>query len=69
MWELSENELSSVSDKSETELYNEDISKKTEIEYIIDSEVSSDGEDIYLLNNLGSYHRKTIGTMSNNRND
>ncbi|XP_057320657.1 uncharacterized protein LOC130664652 [Microplitis mediator] len=66
VWELSENELSSASDKSERELYNEDISKKTEIEYIIDSEVSSDGEDIYLLNNLGSYHRKTIGTMSNN---
>lgn len=64
VWELSENESSNMSNKSETELFSEEILKKTQIEYIIDSEVSSDGEDIFMLNNLGAYHRKTTGTMS-----
>ncbi|CAG5089196.1 Protein of unknown function [Cotesia congregata] len=63
VWELSENESLNMSNKSETELFSEEILKKTQIEYMIDSEVSSDGEDIFMLNNLGAYHRKTTGTM------
>lgn len=67
MQELSEDETFAMSsDQSETNLYNSFLIKrtKTPIEYVIDSEVSSDGEDIYIVNNLGNFHKKSASTMS-----
>ncbi|KAK0178597.1 hypothetical protein PV327_007475 [Microctonus hyperodae] len=69
--ELSEDETFAISgEQSETNLYKSFLIQrtKTPIEYVIDSEVSSDGEDVYIVNNLANFQKKSASTMSQDKN-